>query len=123
MVDGKFISILGGAAGILVGMGEGRADEIHSRGFPGKSSDAIWLARFCVYISNFYCRWSGSRTCARNSRVQIFHRLTLRGESRTSASGGKIFSLRGALIVLQVALSLPLLNWRQDGTQSCEPQR
>jgi predicted permease len=35
--------------------------------------------------------------------------LTLRGESNTSASGGKLFSLRGALIVMQVALSLPLL--------------
>ena len=35
--------------------------------------------------------------------------LTLRGESRTSAGGGNLLSLRGALIVLQVALSLPLL--------------
>jgi predicted permease len=35
--------------------------------------------------------------------------LALRGESRTFVSGGGLFSLRSGLILLQVALSLPLL--------------
>ena len=35
--------------------------------------------------------------------------LALRGESRTFVSGGGLFSLRSGLIVVQVALSLPLL--------------
>ena len=35
--------------------------------------------------------------------------LALHGESRSVASGGGVFSLRGGLIVLQIGLSLPLL--------------
>src|SRR6185295_19423625 len=41
---------------------------------------------------------------ARSSSV-----LALRGESRTFVSGGGLFSMRSGLILLQVALSLPLL--------------
>mgnify|MGYP003693558859 CR=1 FL=1 len=35
--------------------------------------------------------------------------LALRGEARTFVSGGGLFSLRSGLILVQVALSLPLL--------------
>lgn len=35
--------------------------------------------------------------------------LTLRGDSRTFIAGGRLFSLRSGLILVQVALSLPLL--------------
>src|SRR6185295_14641295 len=35
--------------------------------------------------------------------------LELRGENRTFVSGGKLFSVRSGLILLQVALSVPLL--------------
>lgn len=110
LTESVLISVLGGAAGILVAMWV----KVALVGFiptsfrNNLSTPFGWrVFTFTFLISVIVGASVGLAPAIRASRSATA--LTLRGQSRTSASGGKIFSLRGALIVLQVALSLPLL--------------
>jgi predicted permease len=110
LTESLLISILGGAAGILVGMWVKAAlMGFIPAAFRGNLATPFgWrVFAFTFLISFVVGAIVGLAPAIRASKSSTA--LTLRGESRTSASGGKIFSLRGALIVLQVALSLPLL--------------
>jgi len=110
LTESLLISILGGAAGILVGMWVKAAlvGFIPTSFRNNLSTPFGWrVFAFTFLISVIVGAIVGLAPAIRASKSSTA--LTLRGESRTSVSGGKIFSLRGALIVLQVALSLPLL--------------
>lgn len=110
LTESLLISILGGAAGILVGMWVKAAlvGFIPASFRNNLSTPFGWrVFAFTFLISVIVGAIVGLAPAIRASRSSTA--LTLRGESRPSASGGKVFSLRGALIVLQVALSLPLL--------------
>jgi predicted permease len=62
---------------------------------------------FMLLVSMMTGMLLGLAPAVRASRQQVGP--TLQGGARTFASGGGLFSLRGGLIVLQIALSLPLL--------------
>ncbi len=104
------ISILGGVAGILVAlwMSAALVGYIPAEFRNNLNTPFGWhVFSFTLLVSVVVGAVVGLAPAIRASRSSTT--LTLRGESRTSAAGGKLLSLRGALIVLQVALSLPLL--------------
>jgi predicted permease len=110
LTESVLISVLGGAAGVLVAMWVKAAlvGFIPVSFRNNLTTPLGWrVFTFTFLISVVVGAIVGLAPAIRASKSSTA--LTLRGESRTSASGGNIFSLRGALIVLQVALSLPLL--------------
>ena len=110
LTESLLISVLGGAAGVLVAMWVKAAlvGFIPASFRSNLTTPFGWrVFAFTFLISVVVGAIVGLAPAIRASRSSTA--LTLRGESRTSASGGKLLSLRGALIVLQVALSLPLL--------------
>ena len=110
LTESLLISIFGGVAGVLVALwinaaliGYIPADFRNNLNMP--FGWRVFL--FTLLVSVVVGAVIGLAPAIRASRSSTA--LTLRGESRRSASGGNLLSLRGALIVLQVALSLPLL--------------
>jgi predicted permease len=110
LTESFLISVLGGAAGMLVALWVNSA---LVRFIPADFRSNLdtpfgWrVFGFTFLISIVVGAVVGFAPAIRASRSSTA--LTLRGESRTSGAGGNLMSLRGALIVLQVALSLPLL--------------
>jgi putative ABC transport system permease protein len=109
LTESLLVSVLGGAAGIFIAMwvnaaligfvpADFRSNLDTSFGWP--------VFGFTLGVSVVVGAVIGLAPAIRASKSSTA--LTLRGESRNSA-GGRLFSLRGALIALQVALSLPLL--------------
>jgi predicted permease len=110
LTESLLISILGGAAGVLVGIWVNTAliGFIPAAFRNNLDTPFGWrVFAFTLFISVVVGAIVGLAPAIRASRSSTA--LTLRGESRTSVAGGKLLSLRGALIVVQVALSLPLL--------------
>ena len=110
LTESLLISVLGGASGVLVAMWVKAAlvGFIPASFRNNLATPFGWrVFAFTFLISVVVGAIVGLAPAIRASRSATA--LTLRGESRTSASSGKVFSLRGALIVIQVALSLPLL--------------
>jgi predicted permease len=110
LTESLLISVLGGLAGVLVALWVSSA----LIGFvPAEFRNNLetpfgWrVFGFTLLISIVVGAIVGLAPAIRASTSSTA--LTLRGESRTSAAGGNLLSLRGALIVVQVALSLPLL--------------
>jgi predicted permease len=110
LTESLLISLFGGAVGVLVAMWVSSA---LMRFVPAQFRSNLdtpfgWrVFGFTLLISTVVGAIVGLAPAIRASKSSTA--LTLRGESRTSVAGAKLMSLRGALIVLQVALSLPLL--------------
>jgi predicted permease len=110
LTESLLISILGGAAGMFVAMWVSAAlvGFIPADFRSNLATPFGWrVFAFTLVISIVVGAIVGLAPAIRASKSSTA--LTLRGESRTSAAGSGLLSLRGALIVLQVALSLPLL--------------
>jgi predicted permease len=109
LTESVLISVIGGAAGILVAMWVNAAliGFIPADFRSNLNTPFGWrVFAFTLGISVVVGAIIGLAPALRATRNSA--PLVLRGESPTS-SGGRTFSTRGALIVLQVALSLPLL--------------
>jgi putative ABC transport system permease protein len=109
LTESLLISVLGGVAGIFIAMWVNAAligfipEDFRSN----LNSPLGWrVFAFTLAVSVLVGAVVGLAPALRASRNSV--PLVLRGESRNSA-GRKLLSLRGILIVLQVALSLPLL--------------
>jgi predicted permease len=110
LTESLLISSFGGAAGLLVAMWVSSAlMRFIPAGFRNNLDTPFgWrVFGFTLLISVVVGAIVGLAPAIRASKSSTA--LTLRGESRTSIGGGKLMSLRGALVVVQVALSLPLL--------------
>jgi predicted permease len=110
LTESLLISFLGGAAGILVAfwVKAGLIGFIPADFRRNLDTAFGWrVFGFTLLVSFVVGAIVGLAPAIRASKSSTA--LTLRGEVRTSVAGRKIVSLRGALIVLQVALSLPLL--------------
>jgi predicted permease len=110
LTESLLISFLGGAAGILVAfwVKAGLIGFIPADFRRNLDTAFGWrVFGFTLLVSLIVGAIVGLAPAIRASKSSTA--LTLRGEARTSVAGRKIVSLRGALIVLQVALSLPLL--------------
>jgi predicted permease len=109
LTESLLISVFGGAAGVLVALWVTFA---LLRFIPVEirinlDTPLGWrVFGFTLLVSIVVGGIAGLAPAIRASKSSTG--LTLRGESRASA-GSRLMSLRGALIVLQVALSLPLL--------------
>jgi predicted permease len=109
LTESVLISVIGGAAGILIAMGVNAAliGFIPADFRSNLDTPFGWrVFAFTLGVSVLVGAVIGLAPAIRASRNSA--PLVLRGESRNS-TGGKSLSLRNALIVLQVALSLPLL--------------